>query len=410
MLANDFEQDYQLEQLLTNNSKPKIELALNKLGVNEFQIISTKNETLLQNGTVSTPIISELVAEIEPIGYLIVDAKYEAVISGVSCFINEILQTNWRYQMASSLHLQVSKDDFESLQEKNLKLKESEAKYKSLSETLEIRVKEQVKIIEDSQRQLYETEKQASIGQLAAGVAHEINNPIGFISSNLNTAFEYLEELNEDIFHLIDNRDAKLDTEELKYVLNDFHCLLQESKEGAKRVAAIVADLKSFSNVEQAEIQQVNLNNNIALVCRVFKTSINAEIEINANTNSISKTYCKPAHINQMLLNLLQNGAEAILEKGQQKAGGILEITSEMEESYIVISIIDNGLGMDNEVLANVFTPFYTTREVGSGIGLGLTVCRDVVRAHNGKIKIESQPGEGTRVKIILPVKLSEND
>ena len=222
MLANDFEQDYQLEQLLTNSSKPKIKLALNKMGINGFQITSTKNETLLKSGTISTPLTSELIVELEPIGYLVVDVKHQSVISGVSCFINEILQTNWRYQMASSLHLQVSKDDFEALQEKNLKLKESEAKYKSLSESLEIRVKEQVKIIEESQRHLYETEKQASVGLLASGVAHEINTPIGFISSNLNTALEYLEELKEDIFRLLDNRDAQLDIDEIKYVLNDF--------------------------------------------------------------------------------------------------------------------------------------------------------------------------------------------
>ena len=187
------------------------------------------------------------------------------------------------------------------------------------------------------------------------------------------------------------------------------NCLLHESKEGAKRVAVIVADLKSFSNVEQAEVQQVDLNKNIALVARIFKTSINTEIDIDIDENQISKTYCKPAHINQMLLNLLQNGAEAILERGHLKKSGELKIASKMKEDRIIISITDNGQGMDGEVLANAFTPFYTTREVGSGTGLGLTVCRDIARAHSGDIRIESQLGKGTKVTIILPIKISEN-
>lgn len=409
MIIDNFEKAYTLKELLPDKTLVKLASNITKTGLDYFDLVDIGGDSLISNGKAIAIDSIALAPELEAIGYLQFDSSKRALAESVASFILEILQTNWRYQMASSLHIQTTQEDFERLVEKNKQLAKSEQRYKTLSESLESRVQSQIKVIEESQRQLYETEKMASIGQLAAGVAHEINNPIGFISSNLNTALEYLQELAEILQPLLENGDQKnesdnylgkldIDKQETRYLLTDFKELLQESRDGAKRVSAIVMDLKAFSNVDHSEEVLINLQEDVARVARVFLTSIDREIQLKTEIQPLEKTFCKPGHLNQLLLNLLHNAADAIIEQGA------ICLSCKMENGKILLVVSDTGSGMSEETLRKVFEPFFTTHDVGGGTGLGLTVSRDIVKAHQGDIIIKSQLGKGTSICITLPV------
>jgi signal transduction histidine kinase len=401
MKEADFEKCYSLSELLPSRSFQRLSSALTQMGLDYFDIVDTENNSLLRHGKNDDFQALTLAPELEPIGYIRVSKDNVELGRSAVSFILEILQTNWRYQMASSIHIQTTTSDYDALVKKNELLSASEERYKALSEHLEERVDDQIKVIEDSQRQLYEAEKMASVGQLAAGIAHEINNPIGFISCNINTGQEYLTEIREHIKELTKGcqQDTKKDDcDEMTELLDDFDSLLNESSDGAQRVTAIVADLKAFSNIDHSEEVLVNLQSHVERVARIFLTSVDAEVELVTNIHSVDKTFCKPGHINQLLLNLLHNAADAI------SSGGKITLTCKMEDQHILLGVSDTGVGMSEESKKKAFEPFYTTREVGSGTGLGLTVSRDIVNAHNGIISIQSKLGIGTVIQIKLPI------
>ncbi|TQV80019.1 sensor histidine kinase [Aliikangiella coralliicola] len=403
MITTDFERDYTLKELIPSNRYSRIANALSQFGFDYFEIIDLDQSILFSQGKSSNIESLPLILELEAIGHFQYDQENKSIAQAASNMLIEILQANWRYHMASSLHVQVSQEDYHALKLKNEQLEDSEQRYKNLADQLEQRVKKQVKVIEASQRKLYEAEKMASIGQLAAGIAHEINNPIGFISSNLNTASEYIEELAlsiNDLLHkevkpVTESRE-KLPEEEL---LDDFQELVGESINGAKRIARIVSDLKAYSNVELAQEQLVNLTENIELAKRIFLSSTDKSININIRQYPIEPTYCKPSHINQLLLNLLNNASDAMGSEGE------ISILCQMKNNDIFVEVTDNGCGINEEDVKHVFEPFFTTKDVGSGTGLGLTVCQDIIRAHDGSISLSSKIGLGTSVKILLPIK-----
>jgi len=401
--VEDFERVFTIEELLPSRSYCRITKALQQMGMNHFSVNNLEGTPLLQYGQDNGLNQIDLSAELEPVGFLRFEPEKLELAESAANFILEVLQTNWRYQMASDIHLQVSKQDYYDLKSKHQQLQESERRYRELSEHLEDKVRAQLKVIEDSQRQLYETEKMASIGQLAAGVAHEINNPIGFVSSNLNTAIDYLQELNQFFSRFLENGTnstlSDKESSEAEFLLEDFGSLLIESKEGTQRVARIVADLRAFSNVDQSEDAWIKLSDNLSQVARIFLTSVEKKIILETNISPLLPTWCKPAHINQLLLNLLDNAANAITQQGKITLG------CEMVNGSIFLEVKDTGVGMDEETKRKAFLPFYTTREVGGGTGLGLTVSRDIVLAHNGKITMESQLGQGTTIQVIIPLK-----
>lgn len=291
-----------------------------------------------------------------------------------------------KYRLAASLHHDTTEASFAELQRQHAALQESEARYKVLSEQLQSRVDEQVKVIEGAQQQLYESARLRAIGQLAAGVAHEINNPIGFIASNLRVGGEYLEELS-----------SKLPEEEgTGAVLDDFRALLQESISGAQRIAAIVADLKTFSNIDQQDFVPCDLNQLIATTCHLIEAECNHDLKIEQRLGQLPKLAGYPAKISQALYNVLNNATQAI-----SGTGGRVRITSQVAENGCSeVMIEDNGCGITSEHLDCLFDPFFTTRPVGSGTGLGLSVARDIMAAHRGEILVRSKLGAGTRVTL----------
>ena len=293
-----------------------------------------------------------------------------------------------KYRLAANLHHDTTEASFAELQRQHAELQESEARYRALSAQLQNRVSEQVKVIETTQQQLYESARLRAIGQLAAGVAHEINNPIGFIASNLRVAGDYVRELAEKL-----PEDPATTS-----MLEDFRALLNESVSGTQRIATIVADLKTFSNIDQSDFVSCDLNALITSTCHLLQTESQQPLQIELRLGELPQLAGYPAKISQATYNVLDNAAKAIDAKG---AEGKIRITSNRDEQgQIQVIVEDNGCGIAAEHIPHLFDPFFTTRDVGAGTGLGLTVAREIMNAHQGEILVKSQPGKGTRVTL----------
>lgn len=400
--ARPFDREFGLRELLSGVNPERLERSLADLLDGEFRLVGENGEVLL-GGCESTSEMerAEIQHDLEPLGYLESPRAGRQRLLAAADLLKLMMQGSARYYMASELHLVSVQANYEALQQKHAALMESDARYKALAATLERRVQEQVGTIETAHRQLYQAEKMASVGQLAAGVAHEINNPIGFIRSNLNTARDYLDKLEALVRRLKAAGDATFAAAwregDMDFVLQDFGQLLRESTSGADRVARIVADLKGFSNVDQAEEETVNLNDSIRSACNVAASEVGPRAEVILELGVIPRLRCRAGHLNQVFLNLLRNAAYAMARRG------VIRIRSELADGSIRIRFEDNGAGIPESVLPRVFDPFFTTRDVGAGTGLGLTVSRDVIRAHGGEIELESKVGVGTTVTIRLP-------
>jgi two-component system, NtrC family, sensor kinase len=286
----------------------------------------------------------------------------------------------------------------------------------SLNDTTEIRsmtaeLQRTAHELNEAQRAVYQQEKLASIGQLAAGVAHEINNPMGFISSNLATMGKYMDKLNAfetAMIEIAENRGAPETIAELKelrrkmkidFILGDIHGLLEESRDGAERVRRIVQDLKSFSHVDEAECKPASINDCLNSTLNMARNEIkyvaDVELEYDAGLPMLN---CHPQQLNQVFMNLLVNAAHAI------EGHGSIRIRTFREEEDIVIQVNDTGKGIAPEHLTRVFEPFFTTKEVGKGTGLGLSISYDIVKKHGGSISVESNVGKGSTFTVRLPL------
>lgn len=399
ILPRNFDREYSLNELLGGMSRERLGAALAALLGPNFRLSSSLGEVVA--GTSGELVGADRVAvhhDLEPLGWLEAVAP-EHKIRAVAALLEMLLHMGARYLMASELHIEVVNADYAALQEQYAALQASEARYKELSQQLEERVRAQVGVIEAAQRQLYQAEKMASIGQLAAGVAHEINNPIGFIRSNLNTARAYIEKL-EKIAPEIRAATSLSEIwkqDDMDFMLEDFRALLQESIGGADRVARIVADLKGFSNIDQSEEKYVDLNDNLRSVCNVAHAQVSPLAEVIMDLGELPPLRCHVGRINQAFLALLLNAAQAMNARGE------IRISSRHVGNEIRIEFADNGHGIAQDVLERIFDPFFTTRDVGKGTGLGLTVSRDIVAAHGGRIEVRSEPGVGSTFIVVLP-------
>ena len=254
--------------------------------------------------------------------------------------------------------------------------------------------------VNEVQGQLLQSEKMASIGQLAAGVAHEINNPIGFVNSNLGTLDRYVGQL-LPLAELGATTPAgqvikqEIDFDYLKTDLGD---LLRETHEGLDRVQQIVVNLKDFSRVDQAEWQEADLLAGLESTINVAWHELKYKSEFVRELAPLPQVRCVPAQINQVFLNLLVNAAQAI-------AGhGTITLRSGTEATSIWIEIADTGCGMDETTQRRIFEPFFTTKPVGKGTGLGMSLTYDIVKKHGGSIDVHSVVGQGTTIRVWLPI------
>lgn len=266
--------------------------------------------------------------------------------------------------------------------------------------TLESRILERTRELEKSQSQLLQSEKMASIGQLAAGVAHEINNPIGFVNSNLGTLERYVSDLLRvaDVAGESPAATALSKEIDLPFLREDITALLAESRDGLERVRKIVANLKDFSHVDEAEWQHADLIAGLESTLSVVWHELKYKADIVRELVPLPLVHCIPAQINQVFVNLLINAAQAI------PSHGTITLKSGQQGEQVWIEISDTGVGMTDEVKRHIFEPFFTTKPVGSGTGLGMSLAYDIIHKHDGRFDVDSAPGAGSRVRLWLPV------
>ena len=397
-MSQAFDREWQLGELLDGPLLEQFGANLRTLLAGDLAISDAAGQTLWG---IAPPDAQRLplILELEPIGYLLGHASDSGHLTAARNLLLSLLRAEVRFRMASTLHLEAVAEDFESLRREHARLSESEARYKALSEELEERVRQQVAVLEERQQMLYQAEKLASVGQLAAGMAHEINNPLGFVRSNLSTFTKYLEKLGE-LKTALGEDIAAWQQLDLDFVLEDGVDLLQESAKGLERIARIVADLKSFSNVDRASEEFTDLNDCLQQAASIVEKQLPAGINIQLDLLPLPRLICLPGHINQLFFNVIRNAMQGIQDAGRP---GSIRISSEANEAGIAIRIRDDGIGMQPAQLERAFEPFYTTRPVGAGVGLGLSTARNIVLAHSGRITLDSQPDGGTTVSIFFP-------
>jgi signal transduction histidine kinase len=268
--------------------------------------------------------------------------------------------------------------------------------------------------LKTAQARLLQQDKMASIGQLAAGVAHEINNPMGFIISNLSSLDRYVEKLTtflgsyEKFLGGCESAISKALTQErqkhkVEYICSDMPILISESLEGAERVRKIVQDLKSFSRVDSFEYDYADVNKGLESTVSIVWNELKHKATVTKEYGRLPRVWCNLGQLNQVFMNILVNAAQAI------ESSGTIQIKTWAEGERVYINISDTGKGISAEYLNRVFDPFFTTKEVGKGTGLGLSIAYDiVVNKHGGIIGATSEVNKGSSFIVSLPIK--END
>jgi len=269
-----------------------------------------------------------------------------------------------------------------------------------------------IKKLEEAHNQLLQSEKLASIGQLAAGVAHEINNPIGFVSSNLGTLKNYADDLlrvidayrsGEHLLACDPGLAARLEEVrrkvDLDYLREDVVSLIAESIEGTTRVRRIVQDLRDFSRVDSVEWQSADLHAGLESTLNMVWNEIKYKADVVREFGVLPMVECRPGQLNQVFMNMLVNAAQSI------NGTGVITLRSGCVDDHVWISISDTGQGIPQDLLTRIFDPFFTTKPVGKGTGLGLSVSYGIVSKHGGRIDVESEPGKGSTFTVWLPIK-----
>ncbi len=295
-----------------------------------------------------------------------------------------------------------------ALRESRDKLEERVLERTASLEAEKARQAELIKKLEEAQNQLLQSEKMASIGQLAAGVAHEINNPVGFVMSNLGSLQRYVADLLR-LLAAYEEREAGLAESErlavtaLKqeidadYLREDIGQLLAETQEGLQRVKQIVKDLKDFSHVDSAERVWANLETGLDSTLNVVWNELKYKARVVKEYGRIPEIECLPSQLNQVFMNLLVNAAHAIDTQGQ------ITIRTGYDAAQVWVEVEDTGRGIPPEHLSKIFDPFFTTKPVGKGTGLGLSLSYGIVRKHGGRIEVKSEPGKGSTFRVVLP-------
>ncbi|PKG37942.1 sensor histidine kinase [Psychromonas sp. Urea-02u-13] len=257
-----------------------------------------------------------------------------------------------------------------------------------------------------SESQLVQSEKMASIGILAAGMAHEINNPIGFIKSNINVFQEYVQSLTayiEEQKQLLSDEQHQqqqqlADKHDIDYILTDLTQLLASSMTGVERVSEIVINLKDFSRLDAPEKTLMDVNEGLQATIKMAHNEIKYHCELHLQLGELSQIMAYPGKLNQVFMNLIINAGQAITDKGD------IYIRTFQSNGFIIVEIEDTGSGIKAEDLKSIFTPFYTTKEVGKGTGLGLSICHNIIKQHDGRIEVHSEVGKGTTFAIYLAI------
>jgi len=395
-------------------------------------IVSTQPKSIL-----CTPIINQ--GQVIGILYLennlTLDAFTQERLEVVNLLSSQVaisLKNAWLYESLATAN--------ENVKQANLQLEDYSRtlEHKVEDRTLELtekntRLQQTLKEIEQAQSQLIQTEKMSSLGQLIAGVAHEINNPISYIYGNFSYAKKYFNELLK-VIHLYQQQYPHPSAEiqehveiiDLDFLIKDFSKLLDSMQIGTERIRQIVLSLRNFSRLDEADMQPVDIHEEIENTLLILEHRIREKVgksglHIIKKYSELPLVECYPGQINQVFMNILTNALDALEDYDLhrsiddiQQCPSSIEISTEILEcmnsttnsdSRVLIRIADNGLGMTEEVQRKLFDPFFTTKPVGSGTGLGLSISYQIVEKHGGQLKCLSAPGKGAEFIIQIPVK-----
>jgi len=274
--------------------------------------------------------------------------------------------------------------------------------------------------LKDAQGQLVEAEKMASLGQLTAGIAHEINNPINFVTSNItplnrdiDILIDFIQEMEKIGLSDLSAEEKKKQIEEQKeeldfdYLKMEISQLLKGIHEGASRTSEIVKGLRVFSRLDEDDLKKADMNGGLDSTLIVINNLLNNKISLQKNYGDIPLIDCYPGKLNQVFLNILSNAIFAIDKKFGDTTGGILKISTSSNEKSVFVKIEDNGIGMDATTKKKIFEPFFTTKDVGEGTGLGMSIAYNTIRRHQGEIQVNSTLGLGTEFILELPIVLN---
>lgn len=303
---------------------------------------------------------------------------------------------------------QIEKSLEETVEKRTLQLQKT-------NQVLEQEKQEQVLLIDElkeTQGHLIQSEKMASIGQLAAGVAHEINNPLGYIYSNLNTLKNYLSDL-EKVASIAEKMASELPADnllatefnqltkdlDLEFLQEDLQDLVKESIEGATRAKKIVQDLRDFSRIDKQEREIFDVEEGISATLNIVHNELKYKADIVKEYGGIKPFECVGAQLNQVFMNLLVNAAHSI-----EDFGTITVRTGYQDKEYAWIEVEDTGKGIPDDIKNKIFDPFFTTKAVGKGTGLGLSLSYKIIQDHHGRFEVDSVVGKGTKIRVYLPI------
>ena len=392
-----------------------------KAGASGVMLKDSSGEVLFQHGNSAegTEYATDIPVKFEGdvAGNLMItgDSGSRNLIESIGTIINDalklILKSRFKSLLASETHETVIQQSYDELLDTHSKLKLSENKYRELAGSLEKQVQERTGELKWAHAKLLQQEKIASVGQLAAGVAHEINNPMGFIASNINSLKQYVSKIKDMLiyYHRAFNKQEltaedreqsreKWKKAKLDFILADVDELVRESLDGAERVKKIVSDLKGFSHIDDAAEAKVNINNELDRTLNVLSHETPADVEIIKDYGELPMIQCNAAQICQVFFNIILNAFQAKQERLK------FIIKTRHSGNMISMDFSDDGPGMPEDVKNRIFEPFFTTKEVGMGTGMGLNVVYETVVSYGGTIEVESEPDKGTIFSLTLPV------
>lgn len=343
--------------------------------------------------------------------------EYPALHRSGHQFLAEI--TVWAIRSKSGVQFNAFLRDISKRKEAENSLKkmneELSRKEKDVRQTLE-KLQETTRELEQVQNQLIQSEKMASIGQLAAGVAHEINNPVGFINNNLEMLGEYISDYGKILSMVVNLKSAveqgelekarllvgaltKFEREiDLEHIQSDINVLLRQNLDGVERIRKTVLDLRIFARADNDKKESVKIEDIIDNILSIVQNDLKYKVVLKKSYGETSVVECHAQRIGQVFINLLINASQAIQDKG------IIEIKTYTEGKYVCVDFSDTGAGIEENNLLKIFDPFFTTKQVGKGTGLGLSISYEIVKKHGGDIKVRSKVAEGTTFTVRLPM------